>query len=278
MKRRMNPIFGSPRLLLAVAAVLLAAAGCGKQAGGGHAAHGHAEKEDEGHAHADEHGHEGEAEAAGASFKEGQGISLGEDAAKEIGLQTVAAKEQKLSVRFTANARVYETAHAHIPRDGPRPNHDSHATAMLPAHLAQHLRPGQRVEVAGPSGTAIEGRLARIDAETTPAIGQAEAIVDIPDPEHALDFSSFVKVTFEGGEREVIAIPKAALLDAPGGTFAYVQNGERYMRTAVKAGAAGETAVEIIDGLHEGDVVVSRGVVDLWLIELRFTKGGGHSH
>jgi len=36
--------------------------------------------------------------------------------------------------------------------------------------------------------------------------------------------------------------------------------------------------VEIVDGLLAGDAVVTKPVQTLWLIELRATKGGGHSH
>ena len=36
--------------------------------------------------------------------------------------------------------------------------------------------------------------------------------------------------------------------------------------------------IEITDGLYAGDVVATGGVEQLWLTELRLTKGGGHSH
>jgi len=46
----------------------------------------------------------------------------------------------------------------------------------------------------------------------------------------------------------------------------------------VKVGARSPDFVEINDGLYAGDVVVAAPAEQLWLAELRLTKGGGHSH
>jgi len=272
-------VFHSGFPIAVLAALLLAGAGCGKQTAGDRHAHDGAERE-EGHGHPDEHGHEGEGETeeAGASYSEGEGILLVEEAARQIGLQTAEAATRKLAMRFTANARVYKTAHAHSPGNGQQPHHDSRATAIVSAQLADFLEPGHSVELDSGNGSPIQGRLVRLDVETSKAIGQVEAIIDMSDPEHRFEFGSFVKVTFDGGEREVMAVPRAALLEAASGTFVFVKKGDLFLRTPVTVGAVSDGAAEIADGLQEGDVVVTQGAVDLWLIELRFTKGGGHSH
>jgi hypothetical protein len=46
----------------------------------------------------------------------------------------------------------------------------------------------------------------------------------------------------------------------------------------VRTGAESSEYIEITDGLYAGDIVVSNPVEMLYLIELRATKGGGHSH
>jgi multidrug efflux pump subunit AcrA (membrane-fusion protein) len=183
-----------------------------------------------------------------------------------------------LAVRFTANARIYETAHAHLPGDDQRAHHDSHAVAIVQTGLADLLEPGQTVEVKNGDGTTVEGSLVRVDTETTRAIGQTEAIIDLPDPDHRLEFGSFATVTFHCGDRRVTAIPRSALLETAGGTFVYVLQDDRFLRMSVVTGVSSVDFVEITEGLHVGDAVVSKGAVELWLIELRFTKGGGHSH
>lgn len=262
------------KLMPTAIVVALTMAGCGKHSKDD--GHDHTGGESE-HAQADEHGHEGE-DKAGASFDESKGVLLGDEAARQIKLQTAEVEEQKLAIQFDATARVYETAHAHSPKDGRQAHHDSHATAILSASKADYLTESQTVEIKGMDGSTIQGRLRRLDAETARAIGQVEAIIDVPDPEHRYDFGNFIKITFQGGEREVTAVPKTALLEAATGTFVYVQNGDHFLRTPVKVGTMSGELVEITDGLFEGDVVVTQGAVDLWLIELRFTKGGGHSH
>jgi multidrug efflux pump subunit AcrA (membrane-fusion protein) len=60
--------------------------------------------------------------------------------------------------------------------------------------------------------------------------------------------------------------------------FVYVLNGEAFLRTAVTTGARRGEFTEITDGLYSGDQIVVRPVETLYLIELRATKGGGHSH
>jgi multidrug efflux pump subunit AcrA (membrane-fusion protein) len=73
-------------------------------------------------------------------------------------------------------------------------------------------------------------------------------------------------------------VPRSALLDTATGTFVYVVNGPAYLRTPVKVGVMSTDYIEITDGLYAGDAVVSAPVNQLWLSELRLTKGGGHSH
>jgi multidrug efflux pump subunit AcrA (membrane-fusion protein) len=76
----------------------------------------------------------------------------------------------------------------------------------------------------------------------------------------------------------VTVVPREALLRTAEGVFVYVANGPAYLRTPVVTGAEDGSHVGIVDGLYAGDVVVTRAVEALWLIELRATKGGGHSH
>jgi multidrug efflux pump subunit AcrA (membrane-fusion protein) len=266
-----------PLLLLAL---LVAVAGCGKK----HSAsdgHGHAEgkavAQGEGHG---EEGHEHE-EASGAEFKEGAGIQLGDEAREAIGLETTEVAEQKLALEFPATARVFHAAHQHGNEFPGHKDGHAYANAIIPSAVADRLQVGQKVLLAGSAHAGegrLEGRLSSLDRETTRAIGQVEAVIEIPDADEHLQFGAFLTARFAGTERIAMVIPRSALVDAATGTFVYAQNGERWLRTPVKAGGANENFVEILDGLIEGDVVVSKGASDLWLIELRFTKGGGHSH
>ena len=61
--------------------------------------------------------------------------------------------------------------------------------------------------------------------------------------------------------------------EAPSGAFFKAGKGVIITEETTKI-----LGVEITDGLLAGDQVVTKPVETLWLIELRATKGGGHSH
>ncbi len=70
--------------------------------------------------------------------------------------------------------------------------------------------------------------------------------------------------------------------------YSYRQTTRRSLSTIAELIASNSTAVliyddqklaaEILAGLRAGDRVVATPVEQLWLAELRLTKGGGHSH
>jgi hypothetical protein len=286
-----------PVLVLALALVLV---GCGRNQSAtdehGHDAESHseeahadhgdhetgesqAESAHAGHGHGEE-GHEQE-EASGAEFAEGKGILLAQPAREMIGLETAEVSERELALEFTATARVFHAAHQHGDEFPGHKDGHAYANAIVPAATADLLKVGQAVELNRPShsdGGKLQGILRSLDRETARAIGQVEAVIEIPDPDESLEFGAFLNARFAGAERTTMVVPRPALVDAATGTFVYAQNGEHWLRTPVKVGGANESYVEILDGLFEGDIVASKGATDLWLIELRFTKGGGHSH
>jgi hypothetical protein len=239
-------------------------------------AHGRDLATDDGHA-----GHDHAEDSSGAEFKQGAGILLAPPARETIGLETAQVASRELALRFTATARLFHAAHQHGDQFAGHKDGHAYANAIIPVGTADLLRVGQPVELQRPAQGAdamIEGQLKSLDRETARAIGQVEAVIEIPDPSERLEFGAFLTVRFAGAERTATVIPRSALVDAATGTFVYAQNGARWLRTPVKIGGSNDKFVEILHGLVEGDTVVSKGAVDLWLIELRFTKGGGHSH
>lgn len=58
----------------------------------------------------------------------------------------------------------------------------------------------------------------------------------------------------------VLAIPRSAVLSAGSGPIVYVdRGGGNYQKTSVKLGRVGDDFVEVLDGLNEGDKVVTNG-------------------
>ncbi len=267
-------------LLFKITAALMIAvlAGCGPKA-----AAEHSEGDGDGHqegAKESEEGHEHGEEEAGASFKEGKGIKLSEEARKalEVSVAEVTSKRLNPSVRVTAQIyRIAREIGGSSEKSG-----NAYASAFVDGHVSKLLKPGAAISAVIPSANnaVTQGILKKVDTSLVASTDKAEIIAEIPDAENKLKMGEFVTVTLpeSGAAEEVVAVPFSAILDTAAGKFAYVQNGDFLLRTPVKTGPVTDDFVEITEGLYEGDTIVITGAESLYLIELRATKGGGHSH
>jgi hypothetical protein len=214
--------------------------GCGKEAAHNEAEHG-------------EHAEEGEGGGGGATFKEGSGLLLAPEAA-----------ERSLARTLNVTAQVYATG------SGAR------AVALVSAGQAEGLKPGLRATVKSSNEAVVE--LTAISRIAEKASGQVELVFSLANaPTLALGDTVTLTISI-AADSPALVVPRSALLDTATGTFVYVVNGTAYLRTPVKTGAADDNYIEITEGLYEGDTVVVTPVNQLWLSELRLTKGGGHSH
>lgn len=195
------------------------------------------------------------AEAGGATFKEGRGLAFTSEMMGALGLKTAEADERPLAAATRLMAQVFAITPQVL------------ASASVPEADAERF---ERQSVTG-------ARFVRIDRATASATKRADAIFALehtPPPQ----VGEFVELTFAAEARKVLSVPHSAILDAASGIFVYVVNGGNYLRTPVKLGARDADFVEIADGLYSGDIVVTTPVNQLWLAELRLTKGGEHSH
>lgn len=201
-----------------------------------------------GHDGHDHHDHASSGAAAGASFREGRGLTLPPETRLALGLETAPVEERELTPTLALAPQVFERAGRAL------------ASVNAPA--------------AGVKLVESDPRIVRIHLRAS--TGLAELVVSV-DPDKPV--GAFVPVVLEGKTvGPVAAVPRSALLRSAEGTFVYVVNGGAYLRTPVTAGVETDGFIEITDGLYSGDEVVTRPVEQLWLTELRFTKGGGHSH
>lgn len=241
------------------------ATACGRKSADAHKAddgHKHAEggkaehKEGDGHKHGkEEKGEHGEGEKAGVAFKEGRGLQLSPEIIKALGLTTVEAADRPLSAVVNIGAQVFATKPQVL------------ATASMSPEDAQ------RMEKQSFTGAKIT----QMDRTATSATQMVEVVFAL-ERTPAPAVGDFVTIALASEPKTALAVPRSAVLDGATGTFVYVLNGEFYLRTAVKLGARSADHVEITDGLYSGDMVVVSPVDQLWLAELRLTKGGGHSH
>jgi hypothetical protein len=232
----------------------LALTGCGHKEGD-HAHH------DGDHSHGGAHGHShgDDAESfSGATFKEGTGITVLDETRKSLGLQTAEVAEQTLprKIRFVAHmfGAKGETA-----------------LGTVPVQEATLLRTGLPVLLMS-SARATTGEVQRV---TKPlANDEAEVIVALRSATTLKNGDFGEAVVSVPGEKSALVIPREAVIRGAMGDLVYVVNGEAYLLTWVELGAESGGLVEVTDGLLAGDSVVTRGAMDLWLVELRAQKGG----
>ncbi len=255
-----------------LAQVLLVAAplmtGCGHKEGDGHD---HAEGEAEGH---EGHGHGAES-PSGASFKAGKGVIVTEETKKLLGLTVADVSERNMANQIHFTVQVFGGKHHHSLNQDDHSNCDVHGSGLLSTNAAVEVKAGQPVHILKDTNSPLTGVVLAVQK----ALGEAEIVIGISNATALLKTGEFIPARINlPGKEAVVAIPQSALLRTSEGTFVYAVNGDAYFRTAVTVGTVTDGWMEITDGLLAGDSVVVKPVETLWLIELRATKGGGHSH
>lgn len=236
-----------PWFILGLAGSALLLVGCDQHAdaesGHTHAEHGeHAEVDDD---HAE----------AGVTFQAGRGLRLTPEVIQALGLRTVVATVQPFAAEGSVTARVFALQpQVHALASVTPTQADSFAHVTYPA--AQLLR----IDRSPAAATGLVDLVFALDSATPRAIGD------------------FVTIAFTSPVTHALTVPRSAVLDGATGTFVYVAEQGTYQRLPVTIGAQSADLVEITGGLNAGTVVVAAPVEQLWLAELRLTKGGGHSH
>ena len=211
-----------------------------------------------------------------SSFKEGTGVLLSEATKQAIGLTLAEVEERPLVRTLALSAQIYRSAHE-SGQDRVEVAGFAYASALVEVGAAAQLKPGMAIRIARNPETA--GRILRLDRSMAGQGGRVEILLQLDDPEKAWRVGDFIRaeLTLDAGTA-VTLIPQSSILKTAYGDFVYVQNGQAYLRSEVTLGAREGGVVDVLDGLYAGDQVVVRPVETLYLIELRATKGGGHSH
>jgi hypothetical protein len=265
----MNPL-RSIAILLALLVASSLFVGCGHKEGDGHDHGKEAHGKDDGHGH-------GEESPSGASFKAGKGVIVTEETKKLLGVEVADVTERKLpnQVRFTV--QVFGEKHHHLLNQEDHSGCDVHGSGFVSTNTAAIVKSGQPVELLKSTNAPLGGVVLAVQKAL--ALGESEIVIGVSNATAALKSGEFVPARINLPRDEAVpVIPQPALLRTSEGTFVYAVNGDAYFRTAVKVGSEADGWVEITDGLLAGDQVVTTPVQTLWLIELRATKGGGHSH
>lgn len=224
----------------------------------------------------DGHSHEEEA-PGGATFKPGTGVLLKDETRKILHVEVASVAETKLPREIEFNLQIFGQKHHHALGDLDHTGCDVHGSGFVSTNTAAFVTVGQPVQITNSSNLMLTGVVLTVTKAL--ALGDAEIVVGVSNAAAQLKPGDFVngRITIPR-DQPVAVVPAAAVLKTSEGTFVYAANDDAFLRTAVKTGAEANGLVEIMDGLLPGDQVVTRPVETFWLIELRATKGGGHSH
>ncbi len=120
---------------------------------------------------------------------------------------------------------------------------------------------------AGEPGRSIAGTVDLVTGALDPQTRTARIRCAVPNPERRLKPEMFVTVSVELERRDVLALPRTAVVKAGDRQTVFVQDGPapdgrtRFLQRAVELGDADDGWVEIASGLKPGERVVVSGSI-----------------
>ncbi|MDF9832054.1 hypothetical protein M2103_000262 [Ereboglobus sp. PH5-5] len=232
------------------------------------AAHDHApaKKRDPHAGHSHGHSH-GASESTNVTYDEKTGLKFDDATAHAINLATTRIVTRPFAHRVMLNATVVDA--------GP----PVQVTALVPPSVADDMQDHPHEGV----------RILAVNRALTHATGQVEVTLALADIHNmaqtaksaaspGTDIGDSLAIPLIGPPEQKLTIPNTAVLRTIEGTFAYLYHDGHYRRTPVVLGMTDGAHTEIISGLAPDAPVAATAVEQLWLTELRLTKGGGHSH
>ncbi len=128
------------------------------------------------------------------------------------------------------------------------------------------LRVGQMVEVSIPSqpGQVLTAPISFIDPSLDERTRTARVRVTLENPERQLRYRQTAQAAVVITAPETLLAPRAAILQHGERPIAYVEEaGQSYRAREVRLGRVGDTQVEILSGLAEGDQLVTQAALIL---------------
>jgi Cu(I)/Ag(I) efflux system membrane fusion protein len=124
------------------------------------------------------------------------------------------------------------------------------------------VKPGTRATVTFRAYAAqpVEGEVTFIYPQLRPETRTARVRIEIPNPEGQLKADMYADVVFRAGadQEPVVAVPDSAVIDSGTRRIVLVAKGEgRFEPRAVKLRRRGDGYIEILDGVNEGETIVT---------------------
>lgn len=203
-------------------------------------------------------------------FKEGRGILLSPSAHQAIGLRVEPVETASIEPESAPlSAQIYRDANESKDRKTASASLWL-SSAQAAALTAGHCLPFHR------GSAAFAANLTAVKPAFQPG-GTRETLWHVEDPGRILQVGDFLEARLpqpQAAPRPSAVIPAAAVVESVRGAFVYTRNGPAYLRIPVRLGPRHSERIEVLDGLMEGDEIVTTGVYHLWMIELQAVNGG----
>lgn len=124
------------------------------------------------------------------------------------------------------------------------------------------LKIGQIVTLNAPHlpGQTLKGRIATINPNIDAMTRSTMVRVVLENPERSIKNNTFAEGTVDLEAPEVLALPRTAILWSRTSPRVYVEQASgEYVQREVKLGRTGDALWEIIEGVHQGEMVVTSG-------------------
>lgn len=126
------------------------------------------------------------------------------------------------------------------------------------------VKAGQKIDVTLPSnpGKTFPGTVTFIDPNFNETTRTTQVRVDLPNPDRELFHKVYAEGLLKIDNPPVLTVPRAAVIQTGQQAFVYVDEGDgAYRQAPVKTGKRGKEYLEILDGLSDGDAVVTNGTL-----------------
>ncbi len=131
----------------------------------------------------------------------------------------------------------------------------------LPEAIARKVSPGQRVLVSPEAlDTVLDAYVERISPVVDPATSTVRLTLQLDGGKELAQVGGFAKVRITtDSHHDALSIPKLALVEEGALRSVFVAAADTVRKVEIKTGLYDETHVEILEGLNEGDFIVTLG-------------------
>ncbi|MGI9233527.1 MAG: efflux RND transporter periplasmic adaptor subunit [Woeseiaceae bacterium] len=136
----------------------------------------------------------------------------------------------------------------------------------VPEREYRQIAPGQPVgiDIDALAGTRILAEVTRVSPVVDPDTGTFKITIEISDAERRIKPGMFGRMSIVYDRREnALQVPRSAVVEEMGTTSVFVVEDNVAIRKSVKTGFSNDGRMEIVDGLVDGDRVVTVGQVGL---------------